>query len=349
MTSLRSAWLDHLQAHPRARTLDVAQALGVSECELLFSRVGEDAVQLRPDWKTLLTGLPALGEVMALTRNANVVHESTGPFEKVEYRPHMAGVYGEHIDQRLIVARWAVAIAAPVENRNGVLQSLQIFDSAGSAVLKIYSRKGTDLDAWNALVDSLRQDEPALPELAPLPDHPDPDDADIDAQGLRDAWAAMTDTHQVHPLLRRLGVGRQQALRLLGTEWAVPVRPEALEALITACAEESEPIMVFVGNTGSIQIFSGTVKRVVPMDTWFNIMDPAFNLHVRREGLKSAWVVRKPTDRGLVLSLEVFDEDQEMAVQLFGKRTEDRSQAPTWHARIEALVQDFPILTEVTA
>lgn len=342
MTPLRQAWLDHLADHPKARTVQIADALGVTEAELLFARVGEDAIQLRSDWKALLGGLPAVGPVMCLTRNEHVVHESTGPFERVEVTPHMAGIYGTHIDQRLILARWALAIAAPVETRRGILQSLQIFDKAGTAVLKIYAREATNTEAWDALVKGLADPSPALPALAPIAGpEPTPDDA-VDVDGFRAAWAAMTDTHQVHPLLRRLGLGREQALRLVGPQWAVPVSPDALGTLLEGSAADEEPLMVFVGNTGSIQIFSGRVRRIVPLDGWLNVMDPTFNLHVRRDGLARAWVVRKPTDRGLVLSLEVFGEDGTLLVQLFGKRTEAQSQRPSWHARIEGLLQSNP-------
>jgi len=338
VTALRQSWLNHLRNHPGARALDVARALGVSEAELLYSRVDDDALLLRPDWEALLAGLPSLGTVMALVRNEHVVHELTGPFERISYTPHMAGVYGEIIDQRLILARWKTAIACSVETRRGVLQSIQVFDGAGDAVLKLYSRPDTDLDAWFALTEGLADPAPPPrldPTLVELP--ADPADDAIDAAALSDRWAAMTDTHQVHPLLRELGVGREQALRLLGPDWAVPVDPAALTDLLVHAAADAEPLMVFVGNTGAIQIFSGAVRRILPTAGWLNVMDPAFNLHVRLEGLAAAWVVRKPTDRGLVWSMEVFSTDGTLLVQLFGKRTEDRSQADSWHALLDLL------------
>ncbi|MFK7931399.1 MAG: hemin-degrading factor [Myxococcota bacterium] len=337
MTPLRQRWINHLDQEPRARTVQVAEALGVTEAELLFARVGDDAVQLKADWQPLLEGLPAVGPVMCLTRNAFVVHESTGPFERVEWSPHMAGVFGTHIDQRLILGRWALAIAAPVETRKGAMKSIQVFDHAGTAVLKIYAQHNTDTEAWDALIADRTEPNPSLPAIAPIPAPVEVPDAQIDAAELRQAWANMTDTHQVHPLLRRLGVAREQALRLVGSEWAVPVAKAALDEILNGCAEDAEPVMVFVGNRGCIQIHSGLIDRVMPMGSWINVLDPAFNLHADRDGLARAWVVRKPTDRGLVLSLEVFSEEGVLLVQMFGQRTEDQSQRPSWHERLERL------------
>lgn len=336
--SLREAWTQQLERTPRARTVEVATTLGVSEAELLHSRVGDDAVQLRPEWKALAEALPSLGTVMCLTRNAHVVHEATGPYEKVHVRGPMGGVYGAIIDQRLILSRWATAIAAPVESRRGTLRSLQIFDAAGTAVLKIYARETTDLDAWDALVERFADPSPpASLEVAPLDEPEERADGDVAVEAFRAAWAAMTDTHQAHPLLREHGVARLQAMRLLGPEWVTPVGADTLRRLLERSAADAEPLMVFVGNTGCIQIFSGTVSRIVVMDEWLNVLDPAFNLHARTTGFAHAFVVRKPTDRGLVWSLEIYAEDGTTLCQVFGQRTEDRSQRASWHALLADL------------
>lgn len=342
--SLRHAWRTHLDTHPGARTLEVAQALGVSEGELLFSRVGDDATLLRPDWVGLVQALPELGEIMALTRNAHVVHEVIGPYETVRAHPAMAGVFGA-IEQRLPLSRWSLGIAAPVDGRRRTLHSLQFFDGNGQAVLKIYAREGTDEAAWKALVERFAEDEPpAEVPLSPVQPRTDRPDAEVDAPALREAWAAMTDTHQAHPLLRDHDVGREQALRLLGATWATPVHPvDTLSSLLDRAAADDEKIMIFVGNTGSIQIYQGLVRRVMWRGDWLNVLDPGFNLHVRTTGLVRAWVVRKPTDRGLVRSLEVFDDTGALAVQVFGKRTEDRSKADSWRALIEDLERDHAV------
>jgi putative hemin transport protein len=341
MTPLRQAWLDHRKENPRARTLDVAKHLGVTEAELVLSRVGEDVTPLRKDWSALLERLPSLGPIMALTRNAHVVHERVGPYEEVRPSPHVAGAYGKHIDQRLFCFRWGVAVVAPVENAGRTLHSLQVFDQSGAASLKIYARPNTDMDAWQKLVDDLTDEDPADFTPKPLPTPPvEPDEA-IDAEALREAWAAMTDTHQAHGLLREHGVAREQALRLLGREWATPVRAEALQALLEGIAEDGEDVMVFVGNPGAIGIHKGLLHKIVPMDEWLNVLDPDFNLHVRTAGLAGQWVVRKPTDRGMVWSLEVYDEDGDVLLQLFGSRTEAQSQRQSWHDRLGALEQTY--------
>jgi putative hemin transport protein len=60
-----------------------ARNLGASEGELVASVCGTSAVRLGPNFGALVTGLPALGEVMALARNEYAVHEKTGRYEKL--------------------------------------------------------------------------------------------------------------------------------------------------------------------------------------------------------------------------------------------------------------------------
>jgi putative hemin transport protein len=69
--------------------------------------------------------------------------------------------------------------------------------------------------------------------------------------------------------------------------------------------------MIFIGNRGCLQVFSGAVDRVKRMGPWLNVLDPGFNLHLREDRIASSWVVAKPTKAGIVRSLELYDADGE--------------------------------------
>ena len=97
------------------------------------------------------------------------------------------------------------------------------------------------------------------------------------------------------------------------------------------------PIMVFVGNPGCIQIHTGPVRNLRPIDHWLNVLDPGFNLHLRSDRIASAWVVRKPTVDGFVTSLELFDAAGETIAMLFGGRKPGRPELPQWQATVERL------------
>jgi putative hemin transport protein len=52
--------------HPQKHTSELAAQMAISEAELFFCRLGQDVVQLRPDFTALLHGLSLVGEIKIL-------------------------------------------------------------------------------------------------------------------------------------------------------------------------------------------------------------------------------------------------------------------------------------------
>lgn len=323
-------------AEPRLYPRDIAARLGVTEAEIVALDEGALATRLRPDWTGILARIGTLGEVMALTRNADAVHEKTGTYGRLEGGAQMGLFVGEEIDLRLFLSNWAFAWALAAPSAKG-RRSLQFFGPEGAAVHKIFSEAGTDLAAWDALVAEFAADLPP-PAIQPAaaPKVPLPDPA-IDVAGLLAGWDGLRDTHQFFALLRRFEVARTQAFRLAGPERARPVPTSSLRAVLQGAAAAQTPIMVFVGNAGSIQIHSGPVVELRATGPWFNVLDPRFSLHLREGAIDTAWVVQKPTDDGVVTSLELFDAHGAAIATLFGKRKPGQAEDPAWRALCASL------------
>ncbi len=338
--SLRTAW-DALKAQQPIRQRDAADLLGVSEAELLASRVGHGATRLAGDLRHVLEAAPALGQVMALTRNDGCVHEKIGVYENLGVDSMVGIALGEDIDLRLFFTHWKHGFAVTEPGANGALQSLQFFDGAGQAVHKIFLKAGADRDAYVHLVSRFgAADQSPDLEITPrLRGGAQPDDV-IDITGLREAWANLKDTHEFFWLLKRFGVTRTQAMRFAGFDFAHPVPLDAAHRLLEDVAASALPIMVFVGNPGCIQIHTGPVEHVKIMGPWLNVLDAGFNLHLRTDRIASAWVVRKPTADGVVTSLELFDATGETIAMFFGKRKPGLPEMREWQATIERL---YPI------
>jgi putative hemin transport protein len=311
---------------------DVAARLGVSEAEIVALDEGAHATRLRPDWVGLLSRLHELGEVMALTRNADAVHEKIGTYGPFEGSASLGLFVGEAMDLRLFLTRWRHAWAVRPESPEG-RRSLQVFAADGAAVHKVFSRPATDLAAWDRLVADFADASPAPLALAPAvaAAAPKPDD-EIDLAGFLAGWDALADTHHFFPLLTKFGLARTQAFRLAGPERARPVPAASLRRALTAAASAGLPVMVFVGNPGCIQIHTGPVVQLREAGPWFNVLDPGFNLHLRETAIDRAWVVRKPTDDGVVTSFELFDARGEAIATLFGKRKPGQAEDPAWRA-----------------
>lgn len=334
---LARRWEELLAQNRKLRAREAAAALGVSEAELVASGVGRNARRLRADWPALLTGLEAVRAVTTITRNDACVHEKTGTWRNVEISPMHALVLDEAIDLRLFPRAWKHAFAVTSEGPHGTRRSVQVFDGAGTAVLKVFAAEGADLAAFDALIDRLAHedqspDQIVEPARAPQPERPD---ADVDAATLRTEWRALKDTHDFFILLHRLGIARTQALRLAEPEFAWRAPAGAFRQAMTAAAEGRLPIMIFVANPGAIQIHTGPIMKLQDVGPWFNVLDPDFNLHLLEGEIAEAWAVRKPTVDGIVSALELFDRAGRPILQMFGKRKPGIPELPEWRALLE--------------
>lgn len=324
--------------NPKARARNVADGIGISEAELVASRIGqpdEEVFRLNKDFRAFLTELEALGPLMALTRNDHCVHEKTGVYDEPDMNlPHRMGLFlNDPIDLRIFFRTWkhGFFVTDPGTGRRPDRLSFQFFDEGGTAVHKVYATKETDRDAFRKLAERFKadgqRDETSVVEI----DQPVENELTDEAkEAFIAGWRALQDTHDFFPLLKEHGVSRRQAVRLAPEDLARRVSTDTHRAVLESVAESGLEIMVFVGNRGCVQIHTGPVKRLVETDPWYNVLDPGFNLHLRESAITEAYVVTKPTEDGLVTALELFDKEGTLVVQFFGKRKPGIPEQEAW-------------------
>ncbi len=329
-------WLELKEDNPEKYARDIAGLMHISEAELAFARVGHDAWRLRGEIREILGALEAVGETKCICRNDYAVHEQTGSFTNQHLNGHAGLVLNPRaLDLRLFLNQWASAFHISEATARGERQSIQFFDHQGDALLKVYATENTDVSAWGGHADPLYlcRESPLGLQVADRPAHAEqPEAARVDAE-----WRAMTDVHQFFSLLKRHNLSRQQAFRLVGDDLACRVKNTALAQLLETVRRDGNDIMIFVGNRGCVQIFTGAVEKLVPMQGWLNIFNPTFTLHLLEGSIAETWVTRKPTADGHVTSLELFAADGTQIAQLYGQRTEGEPEQSRWRSQIDAL------------
>ncbi|MBX3578908.1 MAG: hemin-degrading factor [Rhizobiaceae bacterium] len=326
-------------ANPKMRERDLAAQLGISEAEFVAAWCGDGTTRIDVRVEETLKGLTAVGEVMALTRNESAVHEKIGVYENISSGDGAILALGEQIDLRIFPRVWAHGFA--VEKRDGdeVRRSLQFFDAAGEAVHKVHLRPASDVRAFEALVASLMAADQSQ-SVAVVPSSGAGSGAEgtaATAEELRDRWSRMTDVHQFFGLLRQLRLTRQQAMRMVGTDYAWMLDTASVPAMFDDAASRATPIMCFVGSQGCIQIHHGPIGKVSLMGPWINVMDETFHLHLRLDHVREAWAVRKPTKDGHVTSVELYDAAGRMIIQFFGERHEGETERADWREIAESM------------
>lgn len=325
--------------NPKLRERDIAAQLGISEAALVAAEVGLTAVRIDGSANRLLEKAETLGEVMVLARNESAVHEKIGVYEKITIGKHTSITLGENIDLRIFNDVWVHGFAVSKKGEGDeIRRSLQYFDAAGNAVQKVHLRQNSNLEAYEAIVAEFRLDDQSqdFVEVAPAATPAD-ETGPVDVPVLRENWSQMTDIHQFFGMLKKLKIGRQDAVRSVGEDFAWQVAGDAAELMLRGAAEKGTPIMCFVGNAGTVQIHTGPVSNIQAMGPWINVMDPTFHLHLRQDHIAEAWIVRKPTKDGHVTSLEAYDAKGEMIIQFFGKRKEGNPELSEWRDILDSL------------
>ncbi|STR28055.1 Hemin transport protein hemS [Janthinobacterium lividum] len=350
--TLAERWSTLRTEQPKLQIRDAARALGVSEAQLLATNIGKGVTRLQADGnqpREIMRAALDLGIVQAITRNENGVIETTGvaskfkqagdkseqadakqdPETQARQRNIAGGYLGGQIDLRFHFENWKYAFAVEQAGRDGKpTRSLQFFDANGTAVHKIYLRNEPGVAVYDKLVATFRmpQQSADLNVLAVAPKAAEKPDAEIDVKEFQLAWKDMTDVHQFAQIMREFHLSREQALRLAPAGVVERVTPEALRTLLENAAKDKVAIMVFLGNEGLTQIYSGKIEKTMAAGGFFNVLDPDFNLHIRDTALRSGWVVK----RGGVTSVEFFDKEGTQVVSFFGVRERGKPQPQAW-------------------
>lgn len=350
LSLVREAFAHVRQTGLRAK--EAAEAIGTTEGAALAAFVGHESPDfhalspqaaltvypLKMSWIALLKALEACGPVMALTRNETTVHEKTGVYQRVSGNQAVGLVLGADIDLRLFLSRWAsgmVVVEPGTASDTCAKTSLQFFDARGVAVHKVFPVPKTDRQAWHSLLAA------SVDLSEPLEFEPDLGSMEIqrselvtDPEGLARDWASMTDPHQFFDLLKKHDVEHLPALAALQGRFTHRVAAFALRFVLYQAAFNGLHLKIFVGNPGCIQIHTGPVQRIEPLDMggklWLNVLDLNFNLHLREDQISQAWVVEKPTEDGIVSSLEVFDALGRLMVVLLGERKHGELEQQAW-------------------
>ncbi len=340
-TSLKESWAKLKQEEPKLRIRDAAKKLNVSEAELLATGIGENVIRLSDDFVEQVQKFPTLGKVMALCRNEGCVLEHKGTFQKIDIMsagPNKIATVIGPIEQRLFFHSWKFGFAVSNDTPRGPMFSLQYFDKAGNAILKVFLQEHSDYDASEVLVGAhtaeIQSSELEI-ESFDTPEYTSREDLDFDS--FQKEWEEMKDTHDFFGMLRRHKLNRLDAVKWIDDKWAYEVDRLAVREVLRVASETKLPIMIFAGNKGNIQIHQGPVRTIRPLNQWLNVMDPEFNMHLNEDTVDKAFVVHKNTDDGLVSALELFDKEGEMVAQFFGLRKPGIPQKTEWKDLIDSL------------
>lgn len=150
-----------VERNPRKMTLQLARDLGVPEVEVIRAFPADRVTELDiARWEELLRRLESLGAVRVLVSNGATTIEVDGQFGGFSTTGEFFNVQTDSLDMHI---RWQQLTALFAVEKPGHMDgsrtcSLQFFDSAGAAAMKIFLNFGGPIASEReALFDEVRQ------------------------------------------------------------------------------------------------------------------------------------------------------------------------------------------------
>lgn len=336
-------WQALKEGNPSIKSYDAAEKLGISELELLLSKLGQGVTLLDDKCGEQLKAVESLGEVVAITRNHTMVHTTTGTYKKVSIHKTMGLAFGE-IDLRIFLTqfKFSLAVDASISSQNTA--SIQFFNAQGVAVHKVFLTADSNLEAYNKLVADFTADKQSQIDNIEQPTKAKPllDSAEkvgLDLALFEQHWSELKDVHHFMALLKKHKIERVPAYKAIKDEFALELNPNAFKQALELAHERGLSIMVFVGSSGLVQIYTGQIQELESIDERLEAKGKKFSLDAKLAEIATAWRVRKPSRDGVVTSLEVFNNQGEQLLLLFGERQEGQPEQEKWQQLLEDVSQ----------
>ncbi len=280
--------------------------------------------------------LHSLGEVRTRTSAGAAFIEQTGRFPLSEDVTEAGLVIGEDgLDMRLNLRAWFwVCMLHDAQHQQ---YSLNVFDRQCRSLLRLSSTAQSQLPVWGALYARCEAKVPQFDDRTAFACR------EVQAPGLVQDWAAMNNVHDHFALLKRYGLSRYEGNRLVAPQFSRQLPLSGPVALFEQLATSGLELMLFVYSAGSVQIFTGLLTGM-RRDHDSLIYDmPATELaaptlfSIKDAPGAEAWRVHKPSDLGGVTSLELFDAEQQLIVQVFARRPAGQPEQVAWRDWLDAL------------
>lgn len=302
----------------------------------LNERFGTDGLCLDLPAVELAAQLHTLGPVRTRTPASHAWIEQIGCYPQSDDISEAGLVIGEDgLDLRLNLRNWYWLCMFHDAGRDAY--SLNVFDRHARSLLRLASVSESSAAGWARLYSQCVARQPdfiARESFAPrTPQVP----------GLVEEWAAMSNVHEHFALLKRHGLTRYEGNTLVAPQFAQRLRVTSPVTLFRQLAASGLELMLFVYSAGSVQIFTGRLSDMAVEDNHLVFDMPATEraaptcFSIEEAVDAQTWRVLKPNELGGVNSLELFDAEQRLIVQVFARRPAGEPEQLAWRQWLDAL------------
>ena len=265
----------------KIRIRDAAKIFKTSEANLLSTQTNDNVFFLKLDLEYFFHVIKTIDKLMFLTRNDIMVHELILSGDQIIFAEDRI-LFHENNLPILSINKDDIKFSFFETSYHGKkkLHSLQLFDTEGEAVLKIYL-KGKDQVKFLKIKSKQKVDYNFEVQKINVKNY-------IKMKNDFDIFYDFSEDANV-----RFDVIKHSKL--------------ILRDLLENFSKEKLPIQIHGFGNNTLQYFFGKIKNIVDFGPWINIIDKKFNLHVLEDKIKYSQINRFSHGKINYVSVEFFD------------------------------------------
>lgn len=284
-----------LAEEPALSRAQIAARIGVTEAELTAARVGCCVTRLRPRWREILTRLNTLGPVKITTTSTVAELTVVTRYPELEGNERFLAFASESADIRLSLDHVGSGflLATPNARTGKRERALELFTREGHLAHRIELTPRSQVDAFEEIVEHYVAHENRMDTEAVAPANlRNPKRPAVDRQALLDGWASLEAPADFYELLRRHHLSRIEAIEAVAGVFSKRMEMGCFRAYLRSLRDGARAVTVMVPNHACAHAFRGMFDGQVRFE----------------EGAElSVWRVDRPSRRGQLRSIEVFD------------------------------------------
>lgn len=328
---IRLRWEQLKSYHPELSPTTAAEKLKLSEIELFQSARGENLKILNDHFGELFAEIEKIEPFKILIRNKSCIQEINGSFNIKNLKEseiiEISNDLG-NLNIRMDELKYCFSIKFETEN------SFRFFDSKGSSVLRIITNPDINQKLFDKITEKfISKDQDAAIKIESAETVLNQNSAEINLQEFHNDWKNLNTIDDFQQILKKHNLSRWQAVHNAPVDFfAAKIKNRKVVNLLEEIIESEIPIKIYTENSCCVQSYHGKIENSSWHGSWFNVFAPDFGFHFDSSKVIESRIVRKPTNAGIISSIECFDGNDEMMFEIFCDRENEDPELNEWRA-----------------
>ncbi|MGB3452615.1 MAG: ChuX/HutX family heme-like substrate-binding protein [Moheibacter sp.] len=327
---IRLRWEQLKSYHPELSPATAAEKLKVSEVELFQSAKGENLKILNDQFGELFAEIEKIEHFKILIRNKSCIQEINGSFKINSSQNGKLNIENETANLSIQISDLEYCFSIKSETEN----SFRFFDSKGSTVLRIITKPESDQKIFDEITEKfISKDQDAELKIEAAETLVNQTSPEINLQEFHSDWKNLDTIDDFQKILKKHNLTRWQAVHNAPDDFfAAKIKNRKVVNLLEETIEAEIPVRIYTENSCCIQSYHGEIENSSWHGSWFNVFAPDFGFHFDSSKVIESRIVRKPTNSGIISSIECFDGNDEMMFEIFCDRENDDPELNEWRA-----------------